>query len=193
MSAQGRPPRASARRPPGEDKALAGSAVPSAGALAVAARRLGMSEEDIFDLALARSAWRSMVAVRLGAGHARLAWSKTPMPALTNLAELGHASAFGGVDRQRILHDDSAPTELERADGNWGAVARRLSSRGWGHLAAARGRRSRRLHRSSIGTSRRLFGSRATGRTTGEHGAWSSLGGWHARRWVRSCRCRSRR
>jgi hypothetical protein len=78
MSAQGRPPRASARRPPGEDKALAGSAAPSAGALAVVARRLGMSEEDIFDLALARSAWRSMVAVRLGAGHARLAWSKTP-------------------------------------------------------------------------------------------------------------------
>jgi len=50
MSDQGRPPRASARLPPGEDKALAGSAVPSAGALAVAARRLGMSEEDIFDL-----------------------------------------------------------------------------------------------------------------------------------------------
>ena len=96
MSDQGRPPRASARLPPGEDKALPGSAVPSAGALAVAVRRLGMSEEDIFDLALARSAWRSMVAVRLGAGHARLAWSKTPMPALTNLAELGHASAFGG-------------------------------------------------------------------------------------------------
>jgi hypothetical protein len=62
----------------------------------------------------------------------------------------------------------------------------------WGHLAAARGRRSRRLHRSSIGTSRRLSGSRAPGRTTGEHGAWSSLGGWHARRWVRSCRCRAR-
>ena len=69
-----------------------------------------------------------MVAERLGAGHARLVWSKTPMPALTNLAELGHASAFGGVDRQRILHDDSAPTELERADGNWGAVARRLGA-----------------------------------------------------------------
>jgi hypothetical protein len=59
MSAQGRPPRASVRRPPGEDKALAGSAAPSAGA--AAARRLGMSEEDIFDLVLARSAWRSMV------------------------------------------------------------------------------------------------------------------------------------
>ena len=126
MSVPGRPPRASVRRPPGEVKA------PKLGALAVAARQLGMSEEDIFDLALARSAWRSMVVVRLGAGHARLAWSKTPIPALTNLAELGHASAFAGVDRQRILHDDSAPTELERADWNWGAEARRLGASGVG-------------------------------------------------------------
>jgi hypothetical protein len=168
MSVQGRPPRASVRRPPGEDKALAGSAAPSSGALAAVARQLGMSEEDIFDLALARSAWRSMVVVRLGAGHARLAWSKTPMPALTNLAELGHASAFAGVDWERHLHDDSAPSELERAGAQW--------PDGWGHQAAARGRRSRRLHRSSIGTSRRLSGGRAPGRTTGEHGAWSSLG-----------------
>ena len=106
MSEQGRPPRASVRRSPGKDKALAGSTVPSAGALAAAACQIGMSEQDIFDLALARSAWRSMVVVRLGAGHARLAWSKTLMPALTKLAELGHASAFADVDRQRILHDD---------------------------------------------------------------------------------------
>ena len=132
MSVQGRTPRASVRRPPEEDKALAGSAAPSVGALAAAARQLGMYEQDIVDLALARSAWRSMVVVRLGACHARLAWSKTPMPALTNLAELGHASAFASVDRQRILHDDSAPTELEWADGNWSAVARRLGASGGG-------------------------------------------------------------
>jgi hypothetical protein len=69
MSDQGRPPRASARLPAGEDKALAGSAAPSSGALAAAARQLGMSEQDIFDLALARSAWRSMV-VGLGQGGA---------------------------------------------------------------------------------------------------------------------------
>jgi hypothetical protein len=106
MSEQGRPPRASVRRPPGENKTLAGSAAPSSGALAAAARQLGMSDQDIFDLALARSSWHSMVVVRLGAGHACLAWSKTPMPALTNLAELGHESAFADVDRQRILHDD---------------------------------------------------------------------------------------
>ena len=109
--------------------------MPSVGALAAAARRLGMSEEDIFDLALARSAWRSIVAVRLGAGHARLAWSKTPMQALTNLAELGHASAFVGVDRQRILHDDSAPTELEWADGNSTAGGIRRRHGGDGRVA----------------------------------------------------------
>ena len=71
--------------------------MPSAGALAVAARRLGMSEEDIFDLALARSAWRSMVAVRLGAGHARLAWSKTPMPALTYQRSWGTRPPSGAL------------------------------------------------------------------------------------------------
>jgi hypothetical protein len=68
-----------------------------------------------------------MVVVRLGADNALLAWSKTPVPALMNLAELAHASAFAGVDRELILYDNSAPrpTMLERADGNWEAVARR--------------------------------------------------------------------
>ena len=59
---------------------------PGRGALAEAARRTGMSEEDVLDLALARSAWKSVVAVRLGAGNARLKWSKTPIPALENLS-----------------------------------------------------------------------------------------------------------
>jgi hypothetical protein len=76
--------------------------------------------------------WRNMVAVRLGACNVRLAWSKTPMPALTNIAELAHASAFACINRQRILYDDSALTALERADKNWGAVARRLGAQGWG-------------------------------------------------------------
>jgi hypothetical protein len=58
--------------------------------------------------------------------------SKTPLPALTNLSELWHATAFGGVDRERILHDDSAPTVFERASGNWGPVARRLGGLGGG-------------------------------------------------------------
>jgi hypothetical protein len=102
MSAPGRPPRAPVRRPPGEGIAPEGSSAPASGALAVKARQLEMSEQDIFDLALACSAWRRMVAVRLGAGNVQLAWSKTPMTALTNISELAHASAFAGVDWQRI-------------------------------------------------------------------------------------------
>jgi len=134
MSAYGHPPRATAWRP-GEAGARAGLGAQDSGgsgALAAAARQLGMSEQDIFDLALARSAWRSMVAVRLGAGNARLSWSKTPLPVLLNVTELAHASAFAGVDRGRILLDDSEPTALERADGNWGPAARRLGATGGG-------------------------------------------------------------
>jgi hypothetical protein len=43
---------------------------PGEGALAEAARRTGMLEADVLYLALTRSAWKSMVAVRLGAGNA---------------------------------------------------------------------------------------------------------------------------
>jgi hypothetical protein len=98
MGASGRPPRAAARRPSGEGQ-FAQRATP---------RRTGRRG----------SAWRSMVAVLLEADNARLLWSKTPMPALMNLLELAHVSAFAGVDRERILYDFSAPTALERADGN---------------------------------------------------------------------------
>ncbi len=86
---------------------------PLGDALAEAARRTSMSEEaDVLDLALARSAWKSMVAVRIGAGNSRLKWSKTPLPAFENLGELRHAAAFSAVDRARIFLDDSAPTAL---------------------------------------------------------------------------------
>ena len=101
---------------------------PLGDALAEAARRTGMSEADVLDLALARSAWKSTVAVRIGAGNSRLKWSKTPLPALENLGELRHATAFSAVDRARIFLDDSAPTALEHADGNWGPAVRRLGS-----------------------------------------------------------------
>ena len=91
-----------------------------------------MSDKDIFDLALARSAWRSMAVVRLGAGNARLSWPKTPLPMPLNVTGSAHASAFAGVDRERIPLDDAAPTALERADGNWGPAARRLGATGGG-------------------------------------------------------------
>jgi hypothetical protein len=58
---------------------------PVGDALAEAASRTGMSEYDVLDLALARSAWKSTVAVRPCEGNARLKWPKTPLPALENL------------------------------------------------------------------------------------------------------------
>ena len=66
--------------------------------------------------------------MRPGAGNARLEWPKTLLPALENLGELRRAATFGAVDRARILLDDSAPTALEYADGNWGPTVRRLGS-----------------------------------------------------------------
>ena len=66
--------------------------------------------------------------MRPGAGNARLEWPKTLLPALENLGELRRAATFGAVDRARILLDDSAPTALEYAYGNWGPTVQRLGS-----------------------------------------------------------------
>ena len=71
--------------------------------------------------ARSRSAWG------LGAGNVRLTWSKTPLPALVNLDESRHAAVFSAVDEERVRLNDSAPTALERADGNQGPAARRRS------------------------------------------------------------------
>jgi hypothetical protein len=84
-----------------------------------------MSEADVLDLALARSAWKSTVAVRPCADNARLKWPKDAAP---SPGELCRAATSGAVDRARILLDDSAPTALERADGSWGPALRRLGS-----------------------------------------------------------------
>ena len=49
--------------------------------MAAAARRAGMTEADVLDPAVARSAWRGTAAVRLNAGGVRPPWYKTPLPA----------------------------------------------------------------------------------------------------------------
>ena len=67
---------------------------PPGDALAEAARRTGI-EADVLDLVLARSAWKSTVAVRPCAGNARLEWPKTLLPALEHLSELRRAATFG--------------------------------------------------------------------------------------------------
>ena len=99
------------------------------GALAAAASKSGLSEQEVFDLAIARSAWKNMVMVQLGAGNTRLVWSWTQLPALENLGDLHHTFAFRSIDRSRVLLNDSAPTDLERADGNWAPAIRKLSGK----------------------------------------------------------------
>ena len=79
-----------------------------------------------------------MVTVQLGAGNTRLVWSRTPLPALENLGEWHHAAAFRSIDRSRVLPNDSAPTDPERADGNWAPAIRKLSGKLSGPTATAK-------------------------------------------------------
>ena len=65
----------------------------------------------------------------LGAGNTRLVWSRTPLPALENLGDLHQAVAFRSIDRSRVLLNDSAPTDLEWADGNRAPAIRKLSGK----------------------------------------------------------------
>jgi hypothetical protein len=91
MSAPRLPPSSSVRHSRGGGDAVAERrtrGAPAGGTLEEAARLAGMSEADVLNLALARSAWKSTVAVRLSADNARLKWSKTQLPALENLGEL---------------------------------------------------------------------------------------------------------
>ena len=129
MSAPRRPPSSSGRRPRRGGIAAAArrlAQAPGESALTTAARRSGLSEQEVLDLALARSAWRSMVAVRLLAPGTRLEWSRTPLPAIVNLEAVRDAGVFSGVDKSRIFLNDTAPTALERANGNWGPAVRGL-------------------------------------------------------------------
>jgi hypothetical protein len=150
---------------------------PLGDALAEVARRTGMSEADALDRVLARSAWKSTVAVRIGAGTSRLKWSKTPLPALDNLGGLRHATAFNAVDRARFFLDDSAPTALERADGNWGPALRRLGS----HHASA----GATVAALAAAFDKHLAPACRQPRTRADYWRawrWSSHGRWRARR-----------
>jgi hypothetical protein len=83
----------------------------------------------VLDLALARSAWKTTVTAHLGTMNDRVSWSRTPLPAVDNIHELAHLEVFSEVDTERLLFNDSAPTALERADGNWGPAVRKLSGK----------------------------------------------------------------
>ena len=99
------------------------------GALAAATRKSGLSEQEVFDPALARSAWKNMVMVQLGAGNTLLVWWRTHLPVSENFGELHHATAFRSIDRSRVLLNDLALTDQERADGNWEPAIRKLSGK----------------------------------------------------------------
>jgi hypothetical protein len=120
------PPKTARRHRGGTALATARHPYPSRPAAPVPAtpRRVpGQTEADAQDLARARSAWQAMVLINLGApSTARIAWSATPLPAITNISDITAASAFTGLDARQFLHNDSAPTVLEAADGNWGAA-----------------------------------------------------------------------
>ena len=99
------------------------------GSGATARQPPGMSPEGLRDLAAARSAWKSLVAINLGAPRSTSpAWSATPLPTLSNIGALSGAAAFLGLDAHRLLHNDSAPTMLEASDGNWGAAQAALGA-----------------------------------------------------------------
>ena len=76
-----------------------------------------------------QQAWRMQVQVRLGApwGH-NLTWSSGTLPALTCLARLVGAPAFAGLPVRALLLDESDPTTLERADGNWEAALQGIAN-----------------------------------------------------------------
>ena len=80
----------------------------------------------MLEFALARSAWKSMVAVRLLAPGMQLDWSRTPLPAIVNLEAVRDAHIFSGIDKSRIFLNDTEPTALELASGNWGPAVRSL-------------------------------------------------------------------
>jgi len=71
-------------------------------------------------VASSKQAFRSTVAVRLGPEVARrIRWARGPLPVISNLRDVRSAHVFDGLDRSRLLDDVSAPTVLERADGDW--------------------------------------------------------------------------
>jgi hypothetical protein len=180
MSAPGRPSSSSVRCSRGGGNAVAerrSRGAPLGDALAEVARRTGMSEADALDRVLARSAWKSTVAVRIGAGTSRLKWSKTPFQPSTTLAGCVTpplsmlSTARDSFWTTRHPPRLSAPTATGALPCEGSAVITLPPVPPW-----------RRWRRLSTSTSRRRAGSRARGRTIGGRGGWSSHGRWRARR-----------
>lgn len=58
----------------------------------------------------------------------RAAWSDARFPTLRDVDVLAGLVSHLGLSRTRLLSDDSAPTALERSDGNWESVMNRLAA-----------------------------------------------------------------
>ena len=76
-----------------------------------------------------QTAFRSAVILGLGAGIGnRAKWSKSGgMPFITNFEDLVASPAFATPNASSILCNQSRPTALEAADGNWGQVTGSLA------------------------------------------------------------------
>ena len=194
MSAPRRPPSTSTRRSRGgasadDERRAAQPAGESV--LVVSALRACITEADVLDLAVALSAWRSMVTVHLSAGGVRLSWSKT-------LRSSARADQPGLVAACRCLSRDRTGAHPHRRLGTDGpgAGGRQLGARRSESLAARSWvwmSRCKRWPLRSTSTSRLRVASRARGRITGGRGASSSRGHWLATSCQTSCPCASRR
>jgi hypothetical protein len=111
-----------------------------------------------------------MVLVNLEAPrHVHPSWSVTALPALSNIAVLSGSAAFAGLDAHRLLHNDSAPTALERSEGKWGVAQAVL---GGPALSAS-------LTSLVAAFDQHLAPARRQPRTRLEHWrAWSHVGTW---------------
>ena len=76
-----------------------------------------------------QAAFRSAVLLRLGAGFGNLAkWSRSNgMPFLTNLPDLVGSPAFAAPNAPEVLLNQSKPTVLEQAGGNWARAAQAMA------------------------------------------------------------------
>jgi len=84
------------------------------------------------ELDSARAAWRAHVRIQLGAAcEAHVRWSRgRSMPVLDNVEVIRHAHAFDGIDLRPVLLNVSAPTAMERGDGNWDTALHGLGGPG---------------------------------------------------------------
>ena len=126
------------RRQPASAEALSQSARPAAAGPGLAALvQLAAAHDEprctwAEELDSVRAAWRAHIRLQLGAaceGHVRWSGGRA-MPVLDNVEVIRRAHAYDGMDLRPLLLDVSAPTALERGDGNWDTALHGLGGLG---------------------------------------------------------------